>query len=135
MIFLLCVLCAHSCIPLWLKDLPQRTTRERHKEQPRKKQRRHEKRSTQETPWLPFLNPNSSINSFQQPTTHLMTSTAASPNDYIATLPEDRVQAMTELRTIIKKNLPKGFEETMGAGMLNYVVPHSIYPDGYHCDP
>ena len=40
-----------------------------------------------------------------------------------------------ELRSIIKKNLPKGFKEVMSYGMIGYVVPHSIYPDGYHCDP
>jgi hypothetical protein len=33
------------------------------------------------------------------------------------------------------KNLPKGFEATMSYGMLAYVVPHTLYPDGYHCNP
>jgi len=28
-----------------------------------------------------------------------------------------------------------GFEEVIGYGMLGYVVPHSIYPSGYHCTP
>ena len=42
---------------------------------------------------------------------------------------------MKKLRKVIKDNLPKGFEETMSYGMIGYVVPHSIYPDGYHCDP
>ena len=64
-----------------------------------------------------------------------MTSTAATPQEYIASLPEDRKLPMTELRAEIKKNLPKGFEETMAGGMLNFLVPHSIYPAGYHCDP
>ena len=41
---------------------------------------------------------------------------------------------MTELRKVIINNLPKGFEEAMSYGMLSYVVPHSIYPQGYHCD-
>lgn len=41
---------------------------------------------------------------------------------------------MQALRAIIKKNLPEGFEETMSYGMIGYVVPHSIYPAGYHCD-
>ncbi len=39
------------------------------------------------------------------------------------------------MRQTILKNLPKGFEEGMGYGMLGYVVPHSRYPAGYHCDP
>ena len=36
---------------------------------------------------------------------------------------------------MIKKSLPKGFEEKMNYGMLGYVIPHSMYPEGYHCDP
>lgn len=42
---------------------------------------------------------------------------------------------MTKLRNVIKKNIPKGFAEVMDYGMMGYVVPHSLYPAGYHCDP
>ncbi len=61
--------------------------------------------------------------------------TANSPEDYINQLPEERQTPMKKLRAIIKKNIPKGFEETMNYGMIGFVVPHSEYPDGYHCDP
>lgn len=64
-----------------------------------------------------------------------MQSEAKSPDQYFDELPEDRKKAMKELRAVIKKNIPKGFEETMGYGMVGYVVPHSLYPAGYHCDP
>ena len=64
-----------------------------------------------------------------------MQSKAATPQEYFDTLPEDRKSAMTELRKVILKNLPKGFKEEMSYGMIGYVVPHSIYPPGYHCDP
>ena len=64
-----------------------------------------------------------------------MTSDAKSPDEYIASLPEERKQVMASLRKTIKSNLPKGFEEVMSYGMIGYVVPHSIYPDGYHCSP
>lgn len=64
-----------------------------------------------------------------------MQSTAASPQEYIDSLPEDRKHAMTELRKVILKNLPNGFKEEMSYGMLGYVVPHSSYPSGYHCNP
>lgn len=64
-----------------------------------------------------------------------MQSKAATPDEYIDSLPEDRKEAMTQLRKTIKKNLPKGFKEVMSYGMIGYVVPHSIYPAGYHCDP
>ena len=64
-----------------------------------------------------------------------MQSKAATPQEYIDSLPVDRKKAMTELRKVILKNIPKGFKEEMGYGMMGYVVPHSMYPDGYHCDP
>ncbi len=57
-----------------------------------------------------------------------------SPEDYIAQLPEDRKQVIEELRQVILANLPKGFHETISYGMIGYVVPHSIYPNGYHVD-
>lgn len=64
-----------------------------------------------------------------------MQSTAKTPLEYVESLPEDRKIVIEKIRTIVLENLPKGFEETMGYGMLGYVVPHSIYPSGYHCDP
>ena len=64
-----------------------------------------------------------------------MQSTAKTPESYIEALPEERKEVITKLRNIILANLPAGFEEMMSYGMLGYVVPHSKYPDGYHCDP
>lgn len=64
-----------------------------------------------------------------------MRSEAKTPQEYMASLPDDRKVAMSDLRKVILKNLPKGYKETMCYGMLNYVVPHSTYPAGYHCDP
>ena len=60
---------------------------------------------------------------------------ANSPDDYISKLPEDRQEIISKLRKVVLDNLPKGFSEEMSYGMIGYVVPHSIYPDGYHCDP
>ena len=64
-----------------------------------------------------------------------MQSKATTPEQYLSALPEDRKEAMLKLRNAIKENLPQGFEEVISYGMLGYVVPHSIYPSGYHCDP
>lgn len=64
-----------------------------------------------------------------------MQSNAKTAKEYIQTLPEDRKQPITELRKVILKNLPAGFTEEMSYGMLGYAVPHTLYPDGYHCDP
>jgi hypothetical protein len=54
---------------------------------------------------------------------------------YIEQLEGPRKPEFLQLRTVIVENLPKGFEETIGYGMIGYVVPHSIYPEGYHCTP
>lgn len=64
-----------------------------------------------------------------------MTSDAKTPDEYINSLPEDRKMYVEKLRNVILKNLPKGFQEGMGYGMMGYSVPHSIYPNGYHCKP
>ena len=64
-----------------------------------------------------------------------MQSKATTPEQYLSELPEDRKEAILKLRNAIKENLPQGFEEVISYGMLGYVVPHSIYTSGYHCDP
>lgn len=64
-----------------------------------------------------------------------MQSTAATPQEYLDSLPEDRREAVKKLRDVIIQNLPPGFQEGMGYGMLGWAVPHSVYPAGYHCDP
>jgi hypothetical protein len=64
-----------------------------------------------------------------------MQSAAKTPDEYMESLPEDRKAVVAQLRKTIKDNLPEGFKENMGYGMLCYSVPHSIYPPGYHCDP
>ncbi|MDB9806000.1 DUF1801 domain-containing protein [Crocinitomicaceae bacterium] len=63
-----------------------------------------------------------------------MTIKASTPEEYIQNLPEDRISPVGKIRQIILKNLPKGFEEGIGYGMLSYHVPKTIYPAGYHCD-
>lgn len=64
-----------------------------------------------------------------------MQSKAKTVEAYIKELPPERREAISKLRKAIIKNLPKGFEEGMGYGMMGYYVPHSIYPKGYHCTP
>ncbi|WP_417442980.1 DUF1801 domain-containing protein [Joostella sp.] len=55
--------------------------------------------------------------------------------DYLNTVPLERRPAFNKLRAVILDNLPKGLEERLSYGMIGYVVPHSIYPKGYHCNP
>ena len=64
-----------------------------------------------------------------------MQSKATTPEQYIVEMPKERQASFRKLRMAIKKNLPKGFVEQMSYGMIGYVVPHSKYPAGYHCDP
>ena len=64
-----------------------------------------------------------------------MTSKATTVAEYLNSLPEDRRAAISAVRKVILDNLPKGYEECMNYGMIGYVVPHSLYPAGYHCDP
>lgn len=64
-----------------------------------------------------------------------MQSKATSVEAYLAELPEERKIPMEQLRNVILKNIPSGFKEGMGYGMMGYVVPHDLYPAGYHCDP
>ncbi|MEE2907905.1 MAG: DUF1801 domain-containing protein [Planctomycetota bacterium] len=64
-----------------------------------------------------------------------MATVAQTVTEYLKALPEDRRGAMKKLRSVIKMNLPKGFKEMINYGMPSWVVPHSRYPDGYHCDP
>ncbi|MBS1760533.1 MAG: DUF1801 domain-containing protein [Bacteroidetes bacterium] len=56
-------------------------------------------------------------------------------NDLLKNIPEDRAAAFNKLHNIIIANLPEGFEAAISYGGLGYVVPHSIYPNGYHCKP
>ena len=64
-----------------------------------------------------------------------MASQPESIQDYFDTLPEDRLEPMKKLREVILENLPDGFDERLSYRMPGYVVPHDIYPGGYHCDP
>lgn len=60
---------------------------------------------------------------------------AKSITEYLEQIPENRKPIIEKIRVKINDNLPKGFEEGMNYKMIGYYVPHSIYPDGYHCDP
>jgi len=55
--------------------------------------------------------------------------------DYLKNIPAERTVVFNTLREIIRTNIPEGFEESFQYGMISYVVPHSIYPNGYHVNP
>ncbi len=60
---------------------------------------------------------------------------SATVKDYLASLPEARREAISAIRERVVANLPKGYEEGIQYGAIGYYVPHSVCPDGYHCDP
>jgi len=56
-------------------------------------------------------------------------------DDYILSLPEDRSKVIEKLREVIQANLPNGFVEDFNYGSIGFIVPHTIYPQGYHVEP
>lgn len=60
---------------------------------------------------------------------------ANNPEEYINQLSIERKESIEKLCKTIKDNLPIGFEETISYSMIGYVVPKSIYPEGYHANP
>lgn len=64
-----------------------------------------------------------------------MASSIKTPEEYISNLPEERKEAFLKLRKTLVENLPVGFAEEISYGMIGFVVPISLYPEGYHCNP
>lgn len=64
-----------------------------------------------------------------------MKATGKTVEEILSSLPEDRTVAFNKLHDVIVKNLPKGFEPGISYGGLGYIVPHTLYPAGYHCKP
>jgi hypothetical protein len=60
-----------------------------------------------------------------------MQSKAKTVDAYIASLSPERREMVTALRKVMRKNMPRGYQEAMQYGMMGYGVPHSLYPDGY----
>lgn len=64
-----------------------------------------------------------------------MASSIKTTEEYISNLPEERKEAFLKLRKTLVENLPVGFAEEINYGMIGFVVPKSLYPEGYHCNP
>lgn len=64
-----------------------------------------------------------------------MKTTGKTVDEILNNLPQDRSESFNKLHDTIVKNLPKGFEAAISYGGLGYVVPHTLYPAGYHCKP
>jgi Domain of unknown function (DU1801) len=66
---------------------------------------------------------------------YTMKATGKTVKDILISVPADRAEPFNKLHDVIVKNLPKGFEAAISYGGLGYVVPHTLYPAGYHCKP
>ncbi len=55
--------------------------------------------------------------------------------EILAGIDDERREAFLQLHKTIVEHLPAGFEPGISYGGLGYVIPHSIYPGGYHCKP
>ncbi len=64
-----------------------------------------------------------------------MKATGNTVDEILKNVPAERMASFNELHNVIVKNLPKGFEAAISYGGLGYVIPHSLYPAGYHCKP
>lgn len=64
-----------------------------------------------------------------------MKANSESVEEYLKRVPAIHRVALERVRSILHQELPEGFEETIGYGMLAWVVPLSLYPQGYHCRP
>jgi uncharacterized protein YdhG (YjbR/CyaY superfamily) len=65
----------------------------------------------------------------------MVMSKATTVAGYLAELPDDRRKTISAVRAVVRKNLPKGYKEAIGYGMICYTVPLSAYPDTYNCQP
>jgi hypothetical protein len=65
----------------------------------------------------------------------MATSTATTPDEYIASLPKDRRKAVAAVRDVINRNLPPGYEEGIAYGMIGWWVPLETFPDTYNGQP
>jgi hypothetical protein len=60
---------------------------------------------------------------------------ALSVSSYLENVEISKKEAFLNLRETIKNNIDSTFNEEINYGMIGYVVPHEVYPSGYHCDP
>jgi hypothetical protein len=65
----------------------------------------------------------------------MVQSKAKTVEEYLKELPEDRRIQISQVREVILKNLPDGYEEVMNWGMITYQVPLEVYPDTYNKQP
>jgi uncharacterized protein YdhG (YjbR/CyaY superfamily) len=62
-------------------------------------------------------------------------SNAATVDQYLAELPAERREVVSKMRDLVRRNLPRGYVETMNWGMISYEIPLERYPNTYNGQP
>lgn len=65
----------------------------------------------------------------------MVTSAAQTPEAYLAELPEERRKVISQLRDLVRKNIPRGYVESMSGGMITWEIPLKTYPKTYNGKP
>lgn len=65
----------------------------------------------------------------------MVQSKAKTVKEYLDELPADRRKEIAKVRSVVRKNLPKGYRERMEWGLISYEVPLETYPDTYNKKP
>ena len=65
----------------------------------------------------------------------MVQSAAKSVKEYLDVLPAERRRDVAKVRSVVRKNLPKGYRETMRFGMITYEIPLERHPDTYNKQP
>jgi hypothetical protein len=67
--------------------------------------------------------------------TCMVQSKAKTVKEYLDELPADRRKEIAKVRSVVRKNLPKGYREMMAWGSICYAIPLERYPHTYNKQP
>lgn len=65
----------------------------------------------------------------------MVQSKAQTVKAYLAELPAERRAVVAAVRDVVRRNLPKGYQEAMRWGMISYEIPLKRYPETYNGQP
>ena len=87
---------------------------------------------------LPFDGSHGAVDGLKcgsDPACGMVSSDAATVDEYLATLPEDRQDIILEVLEMVRNNIPDGYQEVMNWGMISWEVPLEVEPDTYNGQP
>jgi uncharacterized protein YdhG (YjbR/CyaY superfamily) len=60
---------------------------------------------------------------------------AKSVKEYLEALSPERRKVLSKVRSLVKKHMPKGYQETINWGAITYEIPLSRYTNTYNKQP